>query len=177
MQDSLRDPVSELVRKILIIEKRRPMRDVAAALGMEYANLHARLTGRSRFRAAEMSALICEIPDLRLCDLLLNNTPFVAVTRPEPSGDVRESALTRAAQLANESIAIIEQLSTAVVKGSLDPEEHDELVAHLSKAERAVGGLRLSFFALAPDRRTRLDCLPESAGKVEPARECEKAGT
>ena len=76
------DGFSKLVYQILVIEKRRAIRDVAAAVGMEYASFHARVIGRTHFKAEEVSRLIAEVPDPRLCDYLLRNTGFIAVPPP-----------------------------------------------------------------------------------------------
>jgi uncharacterized glyoxalase superfamily metalloenzyme YdcJ len=152
-----RDPVSALVRQILIIEKRQPIRDVASALGMEYANFHARVTGRTRFKAAEMSSLISEIPDPRLCDVLLRNTPFVAVPRPASQERTNDSALRAATRLVSEGVAAIERIGEAMAHGTLDPPDYDRLAAHVAEAERAVCVLRQGLLALAPRTARRSD--------------------
>jgi len=166
------------VRQILIIEKRQPVRDVAVALGMEYANFHARVTGRTRFKASEMSALISEIPDPRLCDVLLRNTPFVAVARPTSRERLNESALHAATRLTTESVAAVEQISSAMVKGQFETCEYEQLVARVAEAERAVCALRLSLFSLAPRRRQ--DTAPHTASQaregVSPGRESANPG-
>jgi len=126
------------------------MHDVADAVGMEYANFHARVIGRTRFKAAEMSALIREIPDCRLCDLLLRDTPFIAVPRPEGHNGSRTIGLREAARLTAESAAAVQHLSTAAVRGYLEPKEYEQLAAHITEAERAVAAIRFSLFALAP---------------------------
>src|SRR4051794_3710174 len=99
------DGFSRLVRQVLVIEKRRPMRDVAEALGMDYAIFHARVAGRTRFKPEEISRLIREIPDPRLCDFLLRDTAFMAVERHAPAIPTKGCAFQMALRLANESIA------------------------------------------------------------------------
>ena len=51
----LGDTFSNLVRHILMVEKQRSIREVALAMRMDYANLHARISGRTRFKPEEIS--------------------------------------------------------------------------------------------------------------------------
>lgn len=149
------DEFAALVRQILVVEKRQSIRDVAAALGMEYANFHARVCGRVCFKAAEISQLIHAVPDLRLCDFLLRNTPYLAVQRPRQAEASNESALHAAIRLASECLATIEQITDSLMEGQLDPVGYDRLLTHVGEAERAVGNLRAALPGLAP-RKFRL---------------------
>jgi len=149
------DEFATLVRQILVIEKRRSIRDVAASLGMEYANFHARVCGRVSFKAGEINQLIREVPDPRLCDFLLRDTPYLAVPGLRPTEASNEGALRAAIRLAGESLATIEQISDSLVEGQLEPAGYEQLVEHVREAERAVGTLRAALPGLAP-RKFRL---------------------
>ena len=146
------DEFATLVRQILVVEKRRPICDVAMAMGMEYANFHARVCGRVRFKAEEISQLIGQIPDLRLCDFLLRNTPFVAVERPAATKGSNEGAMRSAVRLSTACLAAIEQISLSLVKGQLDPIEYAQLLTHVTEANRAMSGLQAALPGLAPRR-------------------------
>ena len=144
------DEFSRLVYQILVIEKRRAIRDVAAAAGMEYASFHARVIGRTHFKAQEVSRLIAEVPDPRLCDYVLRNTSFVAVPRPMATATPRQSAFQAAVQLASESLATIGHIGSTLLDGQLDQEGYEHLSNHVREAERAVSNLRAGLMALLP---------------------------
>ena len=78
------DQFSRLVRHILVKEKRDSISSLASAMGMSYANFHARVIGRVRFRPDEINQLIHVLPDPRLSEFLLRGTAFMAVARPRP---------------------------------------------------------------------------------------------
>lgn len=151
-QRSRGDGFSSLVRQILILEKRRPMREVADALGMDYVNFHARVIGRTRFKAEEINRLIQELPDPRLCDFLLRNTPFLAVERPAAKHG-NERAFQTALRLASESLALLEQMGEYLAAGKLDAAGYERLHRHTEEAERAVSELRAKLPAFAPRKR------------------------
>lgn len=139
------DGFARLVHQILVVEKRRPVRDVAAALGMDYANFQARLMGRVRFRPIEIVCLLHELPDQRLCDYLLQGSPYVAVPRPDPSAAAPAhdaSALQSAGAMSLQCAISVAKISDAVSNGGLQPSEIDELRSHLMEAERALLALR-----------------------------------
>ena len=144
------DEFSRLVYQILVTEKRRPVRDVAVAVEMEYASFHARVIGRTHFKAEEISRLIREVPDPRLCDYLLRNTPFVAVPRPMPSVNPNQGVFNAAVQLATESLATIAHIGERLLDGQFEMEGYDHLSNHVREAERAVSNLRASLISLVP---------------------------
>ncbi len=149
------DGFSQLVRQVLVIEKHRPMRDVAVALGMDYALFHARVAGRTRFKPEEISGLVREIPNSRLCDFLLRDTAFMAVERPAPSIPAKGCAFHMALRLATESIAALEQIGKSLADGQLEPTRYDELGRHIQEAERAVCDLRATISMMAPHKGQR----------------------
>src|SRR5689334_4720262 len=124
------DGFSRLVYQILVIEKRRPIREVAAAVGMEYASFHARVIGRTHFKAEEVGRLIAAVPDSRLCDYLLYSTPFTAVPRPQPSADPNRGAFEAAVQLATESLATIAHIGETLRGDHLDIAAYEHLSNH-----------------------------------------------
>jgi hypothetical protein len=144
------DEFATLVRQILVIEKRHSLRDVAAALGMEYANFHARVCGRVHFKAEEINRLIREVPDVRLCDFLLRHTRYLPVERPHAGEFSHEGALHAATRVAGECLAVIEQITASVVHGRLEPAAYEVLVTHVHEAERAVATLLAALPGLAP---------------------------
>jgi len=158
------DGFSSLVRQVLVIEKRRSLRDVAEALGMDYANFHARVIGRTRFKPEEISALIREVPDSRLCDYLLRDTPFMAVQRPAPTTPTPSSgcAFHMALRLATESLAALEQIGDSLAEGHQESGHYDELAMHIQEAERAVCDLRGRMSSLAPRKAASRE--PRNAG-------------
>ena len=143
------DTFSTLVRHILMVEKKRSIRDVARGMDMEYVNLHARISGRARFKPEEIGPLIREVPDLRLCDFLLRNTGFIAVERPAGAATGKRDAFHIALRLANETLAALAEIGDAMAEGGMEASHLDLLRQHVNEAERAICGLRAHLPALA----------------------------
>lgn len=94
-----------IVHRALVRERRRPMRDVASAMGLSYAAFHARVSGHVPFSPAEVALLLHELPDIRLVDCLLRHTRFVAFERPSPARAEGGAGALRAAAAAMEALA------------------------------------------------------------------------
>jgi hypothetical protein len=134
------DAFSRLVRQILLVEKQRPMGDVAAEIGMNYASFYARVIGRVSFHPEEIAALLRAVPDRRLIDWMLCRTGYIAVERPSAEacgGD----ALATALKLTDHSLAALRALCHA--EADSDGAQADILRQHLYEAERAIGALWL----------------------------------
>jgi hypothetical protein len=138
-------PLAALLRQILLIEKRRPLGEVAAAMGIEYSNLYGRVTGRVQLNAEELSALLRVLPDPRILDLLLSDTPFVAVVRPD-GGD--NHPVASAAELGlrsiEEIIAASHDIVAALNNDDLDGSARTRVEGHVAEAQRHLASLRLA---------------------------------
>ncbi|HTP77041.1 MAG TPA: phage regulatory CII family protein [Rhizomicrobium sp.] len=135
----------EIARQLLVVEKVRPLGDVAQSVGMEYATLYSRVNGRTPFRLDEARALLVEVPDVRLADALLQGTSFMAVERLDELGwgkptDAIESAL----QSAREMLEILTDINTATASRRLDKASRTHIEQHLHEAERALARLKLA---------------------------------
>jgi hypothetical protein len=159
-----------IAHRLLVRERRRPMRDVAAALGLSYAALHARVSGRVPFSPLDINLLLHEIPDLRLVDALLRHTRFVAFEKPHPARGVAGSSALQAATgalrgLADliEDIAAIAEGRRPAQEGGPDPE------ARLEEAQRAIAALAFAlpqFLAAQRRRDARADAVVGGNGEA-----------
>lgn len=135
-----------LVHHLLVAEKRRPVKDVATALGMKYATFYARMIGRVPFDPDEINALLREVPDHRLVDCLLADTAYIAVPRPPeaPKADARENTgiVQHALQSAAESFGILREMTLVLDDGVLAAEARERITAHIHEAERGLAALR-----------------------------------
>lgn len=144
MNAMTRSNFSEVARTILILEKKRPLRDVAAAMGMEYATLYSRVIGRTPFRSEEINALLIAVPDIRLIDSLLQETHFIGVERIEANGwGNGVEAIGAALRSAQELLEVIADLHSTVGK-RLNSLERGHIESHTHEAERALARLRLA---------------------------------
>ncbi|MBS0640252.1 MAG: hypothetical protein JSS43_10290 [Proteobacteria bacterium] len=137
------DGLSRLVYQILVVERKCTIRDTAEAAGMEYPAFHARVIGRTHFKAEEVPALIRALPDPRLCDYLLEQTDFMAVARPPQSTKPEKNVFEAALEVSKRALDVIEAIGTA---GS-DPAEAAmaaRLAGLVVEVERTVGRLRAS---------------------------------
>ena len=129
--------------QLLITEKLKPAKSVAAALGIKYPALHARLIGRTPFRPDEITALIAETRDVRLVDRLLDGTPFMAVNRPEaPSNGTRHHLLHDAVAAVSASVSLLRETEEALKSGPIDRDERARIEAQINDAARTLETLR-----------------------------------
>jgi hypothetical protein len=77
-----REDFVHLVRRVLLTDKAIRPSELAAALGLSGSALHARMTGRVGFVAAELRQMFRLFPDPQLGDYLLAGTPHTAILRP-----------------------------------------------------------------------------------------------
>jgi hypothetical protein len=97
------DEFSQLLRKIVIHERRGVLKELAASLGLSYGAFYNRLKGRAEFNPHEINILLRELPDTRLVDCLLAGTDFQVLRKPaDPSQDqdrdITEIALSSGAR-------------------------------------------------------------------------------
>jgi hypothetical protein len=102
----------DLVRRIVLLEKRRPAAHVAAALGLTQPSFYRRMQGRGRFDPDQVAVLLRELPDDRLPRWLFARTGILAVKRPlslvpDPGAPLFE----RAADAAVTTIEVLLQMS------------------------------------------------------------------
>lgn len=130
-----------IVHRALVRERRRPMRDVAAALGLSYAAFHARVSGRVAFSPTEVSRLLHELPDMRLVDCLLRHTRFVAFERPSPARADGAGGALQAAAAAMEALAGLVAGLAGAAEGGGARTTGDEPLARLEEVQRAIAAL------------------------------------
>lgn len=149
-----RNEFARLVRQILVVEKRRAVRDVATALRMTYGTFYGRMSGRVPFRPEELNELLRVLPDRRLADCLLAHTDFIAVPRvgaSDPSSDTRNT--NAAIHAAEESLAALKGINEAIANGRDDEAQRHTIEMHIHEAQRALGSLQITL----PDLLTPSD--------------------
>lgn len=109
-----------LLRRVLFRERDTNLQDLAAALGLSYHNLYARVTGRVAFSPADLRKLFDHYPEPDLADYLLAGTPFTVMLLPAPEhwgvtlSPVRAGMLTlREILKAVENLQILAKLPAA----------------------------------------------------------------
>jgi hypothetical protein len=143
-----------IVHRALVRERRRPMRDVASAMGLSYAAFHARVSGRVPFSPAEVALLLHELPDMRLVDCLLRHTRFVAFERPSPARAEGGAGALRAAAAAMEALAGLVSGLALEAEGRGDAREPSaHPLERLEEVPRAVATLAFVLPPLVDARR------------------------
>ncbi len=157
-----------IVHQILIRERRRPMRDVAAALGLSYAALHARVSGRVPFSPMDINLLLHEVPDVRLVDALLRHTRFVAFEKPHPARSGGGATAIEAATAALRNIAALVEDLAGLAEGRRPPRDGAAAPeARLEEAQRAIAALAFALpQVLAAQRRSA--AIPDSGPGASP---------
>jgi len=132
-----------LVYKILVMEKQRRMEEVARDLGLKYDTLYARVAGRVPFSADEINALIRVIPDVRLINLLLDDTRFIAIDRHDMANIEPADEILRGA---TRSVLEVSDVLRAVEEGlrerRLDHRDRKAIEDEILEAEQALAALR-----------------------------------
>lgn len=143
MRKAKRSEFARLIHQLLVIEKQRPVARIAQALGMSYPTFYARVCGRVPFRPEEITALLREIPDARLVDLLLSGTHFIGVRRPERRRNLRPNRIWNdAVHTICEAAELLRELESALDDKMIDAVQRCRIEAHINEAERALEAIR-----------------------------------
>lgn len=134
---------AQIVYQVVITEKVVPLEKAAAALGMGYDALYARINGRTHFTADEIAALIACVPDPRLVGYLLRHSNLVAVERVEGALDDAEQEIMRAThRILIEAADVLEAVDHAFKDKRIDHRDAMIIQKEIEVAERALLTLR-----------------------------------
>ena len=126
---------ASVLHRPLARERLRSIRDIAGALGLSYPAFYARLSGRVPFSTDEIRRVLQEVPDRRLADALLADTPFGAYPRARlTGGQAGEDMVATAMRAMQEIVAVVQGLASSV--------ERDVLEIHVNEGERLLAILR-----------------------------------
>lgn len=126
---------ASVLHRLLAQERVRSVRDIASTLDLSYPAFYARLSGRVAFSTDEIRRVLQEVPDRRLADALLADTPFGAYPRARlTGGQAGEDAVTTALRAMQEVVAVVQGLASGV--------ERDVLEIHVNEGERLLAILR-----------------------------------
>lgn len=134
---------AQIVYQVVITEKVVPLEKAAAALGMGYDALYARINGRTHFTADEIAALIACVPDPRLVGYLLRHSNLVAVERVEGELEDAEQEIMRAThRILIEAADVLEAVDHAFKDKRIDHRDAMIIQKEIEVAERALLTLR-----------------------------------
>ena len=129
----------ELVRKIIIDEKRGFLPGIAENIGLNDTKLRSRLHGRALFSLTEIGVLIKVLNDKRLADCILAGTGFQAVhCEAKPGGELRGE--TELAVI--ETGHLMEVVRDALKDGKVSPNERFNILRELKHLEDALASIR-----------------------------------
>jgi len=136
---------SQVVRGIVIHERRGALRDIAATLGLSYGAFYNRLTGRAEFNPREINVLIKELADPRLVESLLKGTGFrglrvTAAGSRRPEREVLDIAMS----CALESLNIVRVTMDALKNHDLGRDKSLEIEGIISHAQNELSSLQLA---------------------------------
>lgn len=130
---------AQIVYQVVVTEKVVPLERAAAALGMGYDALYARINGRTHFTADEIAALIACVPDPRLVGYLLRHSNLVAVERVDGEPDDAEQEIMRAThRILIEAADVLEAVDHAFKDKRIDHREALKIQQEIEVAERAL---------------------------------------
>ncbi len=138
----VRDPFSHLIYQLLVIEKRAPVAEVAATLGLSPSALYGRMQGRARFRVEEVRALIAVLDDQRLLRWFVDDSRFVVARRPRPDA-VRRSVIDATSEALHGAVDLMRVVAKALDDGlPLDHRDRAAILTEVVEAETAIANLR-----------------------------------
>lgn len=133
---------AELAHRLLVHERGWSLQEVAERMGMKYHTLYARLRGRVSFTPEEVRSLIAIVPDARLANFLLEDTPFIAVDRtaaqPPGPGDLHRSATRSVLEVSD----VLRAVEIGLADMKIDHQDKARIAQELNDAERALAALR-----------------------------------
>ena len=146
---------ARLAYRLLVEERQAPVRDVAAAMGLSYGALYARLRGRVPFRPEEVRTMVTMVPDPRLVEHLLAGTPFACIPRVPAAVLAADDGVREAlAESLRDALEVLDDIRDGSVADA------EGIGRRLLEAERALAHLRRTLprrlaesRADAPDRR------------------------
>jgi hypothetical protein len=134
-----------LAYQLLVVEKLVSLEDAADKLGLTYATLHGRLTGRTRFRAEEIRKLIRIIPDQRLLQFFADDSNFVLARKPDGMLDEVSSIRQAVAQSVREAIDVMQVVVASLEAGTfLDHRDRAAILKEVREAEGAIATVRIA---------------------------------
>jgi Phage regulatory protein CII (CP76) len=141
--ETSKSPFADLVYTVLVAEKKWPLKDVAEAMGMLYATLHARLHQRVAFNPEEIRALIAAAPDIRFAAYFLEDTPFIAIDgKAEPTDGSPESVHLGATKSVLEAADVLRAVEMSLDDNRIDHRDKARIGKEITEAERALATLR-----------------------------------
>lgn len=148
---------SDVVYTLLIVEKVRRVEEVADAMGMTYAALHARIINRTCFSADEIRSLITEVPDARLVNYFLEESSFIPAVRlgHSEAHDMLSSITNKleatqrgANRVIIDATDVLEIIDAGIASGKIDHRIARLALTAIDATERALASLRLMLDAL-----------------------------
>jgi hypothetical protein len=114
------DPFTQLVRKIVIHERRGMLRELARLAGLSYGAFYNRLNGRAEFNPREINMLLRQLDDWRLVDCLLDGTTFHVIRQQDlDAGGMNDDVLTVALACATDTLDAVRTTLDASRKGAV----------------------------------------------------------
>lgn len=137
----------DLLRRTLVLEKRLPLAQVAAALGMTERGFRSKMLGGGRFDPDEVATLLRVIDDARLLGWFFSGSALLPVKPPAGLPQRNQALLPCTMACATEALAAIEALADALDLSVKGERRKTALLEHLDRAQH---GLWSVDFYLAP---------------------------
>jgi hypothetical protein len=148
----------DVLRRSLIVEKLRPLADVAAALGTTERGLRSKMQGAGRFSPDDVVTLLRVITDERLIRWFFADGGLLLVKLPIASSDRSNlTLLQRHMACAEQALAAIEALTEALDLAMQGERRKIALVEHLDRAQSALSSIKLHLAPPSADENLAAD--------------------
>lgn len=134
---------ADLIYRVLVVEKRKPLEDVAKQMGLSYHSLHARLHCKILFSVDEARRLMEILQSSDVADYLLGESGMIGVPREEEvSKSETDSLFRRTNHLAIETADVLAAVEEALKDDKLDHRDRQAIQSEIIEAERSLASLR-----------------------------------
>ena len=148
----------DLLRRILIVEKRHRLIDVATALGMTVHGFCCRMRNGGRFNPDNVATLLRVIDDDRLPHWFFAGSGLLLVRHPQaPPGSGEMTLHQRATACAADAIAAICELADTLELSMLERRQETMIEQHLDHAQSGLVSIRLQLASSADEGAVTTD--------------------
>ena len=136
----------DLLRRLLVHEKQRPVVQVAEALHLAPSRLYAKMRG-SRFSPDEIAVLLREVPDARLPKWLMAGTGLLVVVCAPPDAAAMVALHQGIVTGVQEAVAALSELVDALEHSRLGNSRKGAIEEHVDHAQAELLRIRLAIAA------------------------------
>ncbi len=136
---------SKLVQNIITGTKSWSVKVTADLMSMTVDKLRSRIRlddNRVPFSPEEIRSLIAAMPDVRIVDYFLEDSPFIAAKRYDPNVELEENIHQFTAKFSIEAAEVYKVVQESLLDRKIDHQEKILILKEIQDAERELASLK-----------------------------------